>query len=162
MGNPPANNQKGFTLIELMIVVAIIAILSMVMAPKFVSFTQRAKVARFCSDFKQMVKAFDLYAVQNYDSSSNRGYPDDTNLTLPSGLEDYIDESVFLNPTPFGGRYNWDGPDFYTYAGLAAQDIDGGDTTMQLVEDKCDDGDLATGELQKTANGRYTWLLWVK
>jgi len=154
--------EDGFTLIELMIVVAIIGILAGVGIPKFVDMVTRTKVARFCSDWKNMGKAFDLYALQNYDSSDYRGYPLDTNLTLPSGMEDYIKEADFLDPTPFGGAYNWDGPDFYAYAGLAVQSIDGGDITMQMVDDKCDDGDLNTGDIQKTPNSRYTLILWTQ
>ena len=37
------NNRKGFTLIELIVVIAIIAILSAVLIPQMSGFTQRAK-----------------------------------------------------------------------------------------------------------------------
>lgn len=152
--------ERGFTLIELMIVVAVIAILAAVIAPKFVSFRERAKIARTAADLKQFVKGFDLYAVQN--PGENRGYPNDTNLVLPPGVEDYVNETAFTNKTPLGGNYNWDGPDFYNYAGIAIQNPDGDDALMERLDAKIDDGSLTTGEFQKTPNSRYTFILWQK
>ena len=39
------NSNKGFTLIELIVVIAILAILAMLIVPKFLGFTDNAKIA---------------------------------------------------------------------------------------------------------------------
>jgi prepilin-type N-terminal cleavage/methylation domain-containing protein len=154
------SQKHGFTLIELMIVVAIIGILAMVLVPKFVSFTERANIAKTATDLKQIAKGFDLFAVQN--PGTNRGYPNDTHLVLPAGVSEYVNETVFLAETRLGGNYNWEGPDNYNYAGIAIGNPTVDDTVMEKLDAKLDNGDLTSGEFQKTANGRFTFLLWQK
>lgn len=51
------NNQKGFTLIELMIVIAIIGILSAIAIPNFLSYRQRGYDAQALSDAKNWYSA---------------------------------------------------------------------------------------------------------
>ena len=55
--------MKAFTLIELLIVVAIIAILASIAVPNFLEAQTRAKVARASSDMRTLVTAVESYAV---------------------------------------------------------------------------------------------------
>jgi len=57
--------QKAFTLIELLIVVAIIAILAAIAVPNFLQAQVRAKVSRTVSDMKTIGMAIRVYAVDN-------------------------------------------------------------------------------------------------
>lgn len=160
-GNPAAARRGGFTLIELMIVVAVIGILAAIAIPKFADLITKSKVAGTVGDLKAFAKAFELYAVDN-DGGANNGYPDDTDLVLPAGMEKYLNSGDFMDTTPLGGRYNWDGPSYYDYAGIAIQNPTAAESVIVQVDQKLDDGDLDTGSFRKTPNGRYTYVLWDK
>ncbi len=73
-------NQKGFTLIELMIVVVIIGILAAIAIPNFISMQDRAKEASVKANMHTIQLAFEDFAVQ-----SDGVYPDDGTSTTPGG-----------------------------------------------------------------------------
>lgn len=54
-------NRKGFTLIELMIVIAIIIILAAIAIPNYLKMTERAKKSRVASDFETLATALEAY-----------------------------------------------------------------------------------------------------
>ena len=58
-------NRKGFTLIELMIVVAIIGILAAIAIPQFASYRQRAQDSAAKSALKNLATAQEDYYVKN-------------------------------------------------------------------------------------------------
>ena len=53
--------RKGFTLIELMIVIAIIIILAAIAIPNYLAMTARAKKSRVASDFAAIATALETY-----------------------------------------------------------------------------------------------------
>ena len=70
---------RAFTLIELLIVVAIIAILAAIAVPNFLEAQTRAKVTRAKADMRSLATAMEAYAVDNngrypFDIDS-RGFP---------------------------------------------------------------------------------------
>ena len=73
-------NQKGFTLIELMIVVVIIGILAAIAIPNFISMQDRAKEASVKGNMHTIQLAFEDFAVQ-----SDGTYPDDGASATPAG-----------------------------------------------------------------------------
>ena len=62
-------NRKGFTLIELMIVIAIIIILAAIAIPNYLKMTERARKASIESDLKSVATALETY------STDWGGYP---------------------------------------------------------------------------------------
>lgn len=88
-------NQKGFTLIELMVVVAILGILAAIAIPKFNESTAKANTARIQADLRTIDSALVQYQVDN--GSIPTGSP----LTI---LDKYINGVSNLKP-PQGKCY---------------------------------------------------------
>lgn len=59
------NNENGFTLIELIVVMAIIAILVLLAAPSFLNHTKDAKVTALQQDTKVLSDAVEMYHTEN-------------------------------------------------------------------------------------------------
>lgn len=73
--------SRAFTLIELLIVVAIIAILAAVAVPNFLEAQVRAKVARAKTDMRTLGTALETYRIDN------PGYPEYAVIVTPPGVE---------------------------------------------------------------------------
>ncbi|MBE8605396.1 MULTISPECIES: pilin [Vibrio] len=58
-------NQKGFTLIELMIVVAIIGVLSAVAIPAYKNYVQKTEVASATATVRGLLTNIDMYQQEN-------------------------------------------------------------------------------------------------
>ncbi len=67
-------SRNAFTLIELLIVVAIIGILAAIAVPNFLNAQTRAKIARVQSEFRSISQAFEMYKLDN------GSYPGDHDL----------------------------------------------------------------------------------
>lgn len=61
----PKRNEKGFTLIELMIVIAIIGILAAIAIPQFSNYKKRAANSAAMSDAKNLATAEEVYYTDN-------------------------------------------------------------------------------------------------
>ena len=92
VGNKMRNEKKqAFTLIELIIVVAIIAILAAIAIPNFLEAQTRAKVARVQSDMRTIGMALETYRVDtnlyvfpSYGHSTNGGIDSTFDLSNPA------------------------------------------------------------------------------
>ncbi len=127
-------SQRAFTLIELLIVVAIIAILAAIAVPNFLEAQTRAKITRVRTDLRTLATAMETYFTDNsayppdYDSGEfgvtpNNEYMTYASLTTPIAYlstipTDYflekMQESITGKPTPYfqfngGNRANFYG-----------------------------------------------------
>ena len=87
-------NRKGFTLVEIMIVVAIIALLAAIAVPSFVSARERSMQGRCVNNLRLISGAKDQYALQN----------DNTTPTALSDLTEYFAKEEELE-CPAKGNY---------------------------------------------------------
>ena len=58
--------QRGFTLIEIMVVVVILAVLGALVVPKILENVDKARVTRAASDIRAIQTALDLYRLDNF------------------------------------------------------------------------------------------------
>ncbi|MBC5809462.1 MAG: prepilin-type N-terminal cleavage/methylation domain-containing protein [Candidatus Eremiobacteraeota bacterium] len=79
-------SQDGFTLVELMVVVAIIALIAGIIIPNYVHARRQASVTDTQANLKQIATALELYFADHHD------YPNQS--------------SVSVTPTLFGGGNN--------------------------------------------------------
>ena len=85
------NKQKGFTLLELLVVVAILGILAGLAIPQYHSYRSRMEVASVMSNCRSLFRAFTLFYMENdsmFPSNTTDGNDDDYDLTTFFPLTD--------------------------------------------------------------------------
>ncbi|TXK60581.1 type II secretion system major pseudopilin GspG [Alkalisalibacterium limincola] len=85
---PRPRSVRGFTLIEILVVVVILGILAAVVVPRFMDRPDEARVVRAQQDIQQIVTALNMYRLDNY------AYP-----TTQQGLQALVTAPV--------GAANW-------------------------------------------------------
>ena len=88
------SDQRGFTLIELMVVITILALLGGIVMPRVIGRLRQAKPQKAMIDLKQIGLALDMYAADNGE------YP-----TTEQGLQ-----ALIRQPTSPPEPMNWNGP----------------------------------------------------
>jgi prepilin-type N-terminal cleavage/methylation domain-containing protein len=63
--NSHLSRRQGFTLVEIMIVVAIIALLAAIAVPNFLRARKRSEASKILEDLRQLDNATDEYAMEN-------------------------------------------------------------------------------------------------
>ncbi|HMK87432.1 MAG TPA: type II secretion system major pseudopilin GspG [Steroidobacteraceae bacterium] len=113
--------QQGFTLIEIMVVVVILAVLGALVVPKILENVDKARVTRAQSDIRAIQTALDLYRLDNFKyPTTEQGLqalvtqPNDPTLTnyrsggyLPSLPKDPWNRPYqYVSPGPDGRDYD--------------------------------------------------------
>jgi prepilin-type N-terminal cleavage/methylation domain-containing protein len=137
-------NRCGFTLVELIAVIVVLAILAGVAVPRYFDYSQRARATAVAATFKSLATAG--YAYQR-----DFGVLPSPNVQLvgamPPGLSPYVDTSSFVNQKPYGATWYWNG---YGIIGRNYCQIVLGGVTLPvadftLIDQMIDDGNLTTG-----------------
>ena len=155
------NIQKngGFTLIELLVSIAIIGILAAVAISSFVTYREKAKLGVIASDLRTFGLGFEAYNL------AKGCYPPDSHDDAPYhlkngyGTEEYIPIGNWVTAPAWGGFYNWEGPNSYSYAGISLFGTTASNSIMIQLDNLLDDGNLNSGKFRQTPNGRYTYIV---
>jgi general secretion pathway protein G len=115
------NAQRGFTLIEIMVVVVILAVLGALVVPKILENVDKARVTRAQSDIRAIQTALDLYRLDNFK------YP-----TTEQGLQALVKQPADPTITNYrSGGYlpslpkdPWNNPYQYVSPGADGRDYD--------------------------------------
>lgn len=149
------SRREAFTLVEIMIVVAIIALLAAVAVPSMLRARERTRNAKFANAVRIADGAFETYAAEHgtYPLDVARG-------VLPAGMKTYFGDKLdWTAPTPIGGNWDWDANVFGFKAGVSVVAPNLSDAQMTVIDEEIDDGVLASGSFRATAAARYTSIL---
>jgi len=113
------HQQSGFTLIEVMVVVAIIGILALIIVPNVVGKDDQARVTTTKASLSSVANALELYKLDNY------RYP-----TTEEGLDALVRRPASARIFPDGGYLrrlptdSWDNPIQYVSPGSGGRAYD--------------------------------------
>ena len=157
--------RRGFTIVELLIVIVVIAILAAITIVAYNGIQQRARVTALWSGIKQVDKSFHLYLT----STDASVWPLDTVIdpSVPGGnptIAQLITHTTFKNymQQPPSQATNWfydnDG-DTYPAGGMTGGVnlcFDSVDSTLaQAVDQAYDDGDINSGSIRYNGSRMY-------
>jgi prepilin-type N-terminal cleavage/methylation domain-containing protein len=153
----------GFSLVEIMMVVAIISMLAALAVPGAKRYQAASRASVIASDLRTFAAAFEVYAQENGD------YPPEANAgEMPAGMADRLGPVGWQRVTPLGGQYNWDYNQMHggvryraaiciSESATAPLEVNG---DMLLAIDRAlDDGDLATGIFRTGVNNDALFIL---
>src|SRR3954447_5981091 len=90
MLNKLNKNRGGFTLVEIMIVVAIIALLAAIAVPGFLRARKRSQASRIVNDLRLIDSAVDQYAIETNKKSGDSVNTADWTNYLKAGTNLYL------------------------------------------------------------------------
>ena len=140
------SKRSAFTLIEVMIVVALISNVLLVALPAFIRSRNMAQNTRYISDLRTIAGAFEMYAAEN-----NKYPVTSAASVVPRGMEIYLKNIPYTARNAIGGQWYW------TYAAAGSPSAIVGslspftldDVRMADIDTRIDNGVLATGTWRK-------------
>lgn len=153
----------GFSLVEVMVVVTIISVLASLMVPAVHYLKLRARTASIANDFRTFEAAFNAYAQErgSFPAEAAAG-------VIPAGMEDRLNATAWLRPTPMGGRYNWENNQLHfgvryraaiAITATAASPLPLDVNQLYDLDRKQDDGNLLNGSFRIGSSLNPLWII---
>lgn len=149
------SKRSAFTLVELMIIVAILGDILLIALPSFLRSRDVAQNAQFISDLRIATAAFEMYATEN-----NQYPPSAAPGIVPSGMMQYLKGMDWYSYTPIGGQWNWVLNSWGATAQLGVHfSSPPDDVRMSDIDADIDNGALSTGGFRKQTSLDYMSIL---
>ena len=140
------SKRAAFTLIELMIIVAILTNVLLVALPAFIRSRNMAQNTRYISDLRTISGAFEMYAAEN-----NKYPATATASVVPNGMAVYLKNIPYTARNAIGGQWYWtynsSGSPAALVGSLSPFTLD--DVRMADIDVRIDNGVLSTGMFRK-------------
>lgn len=152
MTNSAQKKNSGFSLLEILIVIAIILDLALIALPSFYRSRQFAQDTRFMTDLRVASDGFDTYAAEHSSYP-----PNSTPGVVPTGMQQYLSGVDWSSQTTIGGQWNWDNNRNGSIAAVGVIFTNGSvnDVRMAAIDARIDNGILSTGGFRKTTSSIF-------
>jgi prepilin-type N-terminal cleavage/methylation domain-containing protein len=149
------STRSAFTLVELMICIAILADLAVVALPAFVRSRNMAQNTRFVSDLRTCSGSFEMYGAEN------NNYPPSTAAgMIPPGMAVYLRGFPWTSANTLGGQWVWALNYQSTTASVVIQFPNAMDELrMTDVDTRFDNGILATGAFREADSQHFYYIV---
>jgi type II secretory pathway pseudopilin PulG len=149
------SKRSAFSLLEIMIVVAILMDLATIALPAFIRSRNMAQEARYVSDLRTAAGAFEMYAAENnsYPAASAAG-------VTPSGMNNYLGDFPWSDYNAIGGQWIWQ-PGFQGCTATIVTQFSNPMDELEMadIDTKIDDGVLATGSFREADPLNYFYIV---
>lgn len=144
---------QGFTLMEVMIVVLIIALLITMVTPSFIQIMRQSRLSLLAHDLRLYAEAFETYATDHAEFPRSH-----FSQSEPPGMEGML-PSAWVEDTPIGGIYTWRSitrpraDQSEAYIQIVPRDWRGGGifitpSDLEWFDRQYDDGDSGSGMIR--------------